>query len=39
MIVRETWAQGLSILVLSAAIGATMVVAHPGAVSLRDLLP
>jgi hypothetical protein len=39
MIVRETWAQGLSFLVLSAAIGATVAVAHPGAVSLRDLVP
>jgi hypothetical protein len=39
MIVRETWVQGLSFLVLSAAVGAAMVVALPGAVSLRDLLP
>ena len=39
MIVRETWAQGFSFVVLSAAIGATMVVVLPGAVSLRDLLP
>ncbi len=38
-IVRETWAQGLSFLVLSAAIGATLAMAHPAAVSLRDLVP
>ena len=39
MIVRETWAQGVSFLVLSAAIGAVIAVAHPDAVSLRDLVP
>jgi hypothetical protein len=39
LIVRETWAQGLSFLVLSAAIGGVIAVAHPAAVSLRDLLP
>ena len=39
MIVRETWAQGLSFLVLSTAIGAVIAVAHPDAVSLRDLVP
>jgi hypothetical protein len=39
MIVRETWAQGLSFLVVSAAIGAVIAVAHPDAVSLKDLLP
>jgi hypothetical protein len=39
MIVRETWMQGLSFLVFSTAIGAVIVVAHPDAVSLRDLVP
>jgi len=39
MIVRETWAQGFSILVLAAAFGVAMAFAEPGAESLRDLLP
>ena len=39
MIVRETWAQGLVWLLLCAAFGATLAGAHPGAISLRDLLP
>ena len=39
MIVRETWVQGLVWLLLSAAFGATLAIAHPGAVSLRDLVP
>jgi hypothetical protein len=39
MIVRETWMQGLSFLVFSTAIGAVIAVAHPDAVSLRDLVP
>jgi hypothetical protein len=39
MIVRETWVQGLSFLVFSTAIGAVIAVAHPDALSLRDLVP
>jgi hypothetical protein len=31
--------QGLSFLVFSGAIGAVIAVAHPDAVSLRDLVP
>ena len=39
MIVRETWVHGLLSLVFSTAIGAVIAVAHPDAVSLRDLVP
>jgi len=39
MIVRETWVHGLLFLVFSTAIGAVIAVAHPDAVSLRDLVP
>ena len=39
MIVRETWVHGLLFLVFSTAIGAVIAVAHPDAISLRDLVP
>ena len=39
MIVRETWVHGLLFLGFSTAIGAVIAVAHPDAVSLRDLVP
>ena len=39
MIVRETWVHGLLSLVFSTAIGAVIAVAHPDALSLRDLVP